>query len=167
MARHRGWARWAPLLRALTRFRRGKRGRSRGRRFSFAAPGKRQISQSICNWRQNLPSCRERAACLARVVDATNRGSPSVGRGGKAGAHQPAVPPKVLPGFPGATLSRPKAKRGQKPRTRWTLPDGTFLEFDSRHGTVEKYDEHGRHQGEFSIEGVELKPANPNYTAVP
>ena len=42
-----------------------------------------------------------------------------------------------------------------------------FLEFDRMHGTVEKYDRQGRHQGEFTIDGEPLKPANPRYTAVP
>ena len=35
------------------------------------------------------------------------------------------------------------------------------------HGTVEKYDDHGRHQGEFTLDGKQTKPANPSYRAVP
>jgi hypothetical protein len=35
-----------------------------------------------------------------------------------------------------------------------------FLEFDRRHGTVEKYDRQGCHQGEVTIDGKQLKPAN-------
>jgi hypothetical protein len=34
-------------------------------------------------------------------------------------------------------------------RHRWKLPDGTILEWDYRHGRVEKYDRQGHHLGEF------------------
>jgi hypothetical protein len=57
---------------------------------------------------------------------------------------------------------KPKALPGQRPRTRWALPDGGFLEFDRRHGTVEKYSRRGDHEGEFGVDGRQLKPANPN-----
>jgi Cytotoxic len=91
----------------------------------------------------------------------------SGGRGGRSGAHQPVAPPKVLPGFPGATRVPPKAFPGHKPRTRWVLQDGTFLEFDRRHGTLERFDRRGNHLGEYDIDGNLLKPANPMYSAVP
>jgi Cytotoxic len=91
----------------------------------------------------------------------------SAGRDGKSGAHQPAALPKMLPGFPGATVGKPKALPGHKPRPRWYLLDGTFLEFDRMHGTLERYDQRGGHLGEFAIDGRQLKPPNPNYTAVP
>ena len=81
--------------------------------------------------------------------------------------NQPFVAPPNLPGFPNATLDKPKATRGHKPRTRWREKDGTFYEFDRRHGTIEKYDKRGNHQGEFTVDGRQTKPPNPNYKAIP
>ncbi|WP_445438762.1 DUF6443 domain-containing protein [Dyadobacter pollutisoli] len=52
------------------------------------------------------------------------------------------IPPKVLPGFPGAKRDTPKAGRA-----RWVTPDGKILEWDKQHGDVEVYDKRGRHQG--------------------
>jgi len=70
--------------------------------------------------------------------------------------------PGELPGFPDASKSRPKTHRnGGGLRARWKLPDGTILEWDSRHGTVEQYDRNGNHLGEFDyITGVQLAPGD-------
>jgi hypothetical protein len=65
-------------------------------------------------------------------------------------------PPKTLPGFPKAAGVRPKTSVdsiGNKKRKRWAEPDGTIYEWDYLHGTVEKYDKQGRHQGEFHPDG--------------
>jgi hypothetical protein len=51
------------------------------------------------------------------------------------------IPPKVLPGFPGAK------KVPRKGRPRWKTQDGDILEWDSQHGEVEVYDKRGRHKG--------------------
>jgi hypothetical protein len=34
-------------------------------------------------------------------------------------------------------------------RRRWRDPDGTIYEWDYQHGTVEVYDRHGSHLGEY------------------
>lgn len=91
----------------------------------------------------------------------------SAGRGGKPEAHQPSPPPKALPGFPDAVRVVPKSSPGHRPRPRWREPDGTIYEWDRLHGAVEKYNSRGDHQGEFSADGKQLKPANPSYKAVP
>lgn len=84
-------------------------------------------------------------------------------------AHEPQPAPKVLPAFPDAKKVPPKTpvQGGSKLRPRWS--DGkSIYEWDSRHGTVEKYNKHGKHQGEFNPNtGDRLKPANPNYEVEP
>lgn len=48
-------------------------------------------------------------------------------------------------------------------RKRWKDEDGKFYEWDSRHGTLEKYDRTGKHLGEFDPNtGAQLK--GPNFT---
>lgn len=99
-------------------------------------------------------------------TDLHEKGDPGAVR--RADAHNHAVPPKVLPGFPRAIRTAPKAMAGQKMRPRWIdQDDGTIFEFDRRHNTVEKYDRHGNHQGEFDLNGKQLKEAQPTYKAVP
>jgi antitoxin component YwqK of YwqJK toxin-antitoxin module len=45
-------------------------------------------------------------------------------------------------------------------RPRWKEPDGTIYEWDSQHGTVEKYDADGNHLGEFDqFNGKQTGPA--------
>lgn len=48
------------------------------------------------------------------------------------------VPPKTLPGFPGAK------RVPNKGRARWINPDGKILEWDSQHGEVEVYNKTGK-----------------------
>jgi hypothetical protein len=83
----------------------------------------------------------------------------------------PYIPaPRILLAFPEAQRTKPKTwvKGGGGLRPRWKDPDGNIYEWDSRHGTVEKYDRQGRHLGEFDAETGEcLKPANPNYGVEP
>jgi hypothetical protein len=72
------------------------------------------------------------------------------------------LPPKDLPGFPDAKRVKPKTlitKNGKKKRRRWRTPDGTIFEWDYRHGTVEKHDKQGNHQGEFRPNGTKIGPA--------
>ena len=50
----------------------------------------------------------------------------------------------------------------KKSKKAWKDPDGAIYDWDSRHGTVEKYNSRGRHEGEFDPDtGKRLKPANP------
>jgi hypothetical protein len=65
----------------------------------------------------------------------------------------PFLPPAdgKLPGFPDARTVKPKTPRqdGKRLRRRWKTGDGTILEWDYQHGSVEAYDRRGRHIGEF------------------
>jgi hypothetical protein len=90
---------------------------------------------------------------------------PQKERKGNPGGVQPA--PDSLPGFPGAlrTKSKTSVQGGGGKRARWILPDGSILEWDSRHGAVEKYNKRGAHQGEFDPNtGAQLKPADKTRT---
>jgi len=78
---------------------------------------------------------------------------------------EPRVPaPKSLPAFPSAKRARIKTPvhRGGGMRIRWKDDDGAIYEWDYAHGTVEKYNSRGHHQGEFDpYSGRQLKPASP------
>jgi hypothetical protein len=66
-----------------------------------------------------------------------------------------------LPGFPDAKPVKPKtpiSENGGKLRKRWKSPDGTIYEWDYQHGTVEKYDKKGIHQGEYRPDGTTIGP---------
>jgi RHS repeat-associated protein len=78
--------------------------------------------------------------------------------------------PKTLDAFPDATRARPKTpvQGGQGLRSRWRIPDGDILEWDSRHGTLERYSPKGKHKGEFDPKtGRRLKPPNAKYRVEP
>jgi Cytotoxic len=82
------------------------------------------------------------------------------------------VPPKTLPGFPGAAPTKPKTPfggGGNKKRKRWIdTTDGTIYEWDYQHGRVEKYDKRGQHLGEFDYQtGEKLKDADPERSIEP
>lgn len=84
----------------------------------------------------------------------------------------PFLPPEddLLPGFPGAVRVRAKTSRqgGGGLRRRWRDGDGTILEWDYQHGTVEAYDRRGRHLGEFDPStGIRIEGADPTPTAEP
>jgi hypothetical protein len=73
--------------------------------------------------------------------------------------------PETLDGFPDAKRVRRKTpvQGGGGKRVRWKDSDGIIYEWDSRHGTVEKYNKKGRHLGEFDPNtGEELKGPIPN-----
>lgn len=77
-------------------------------------------------------------------------------------------PPKSTP-FPGATRERGKTpiQGGGGTRKRWKDNDGNIYEWDSQHGTFEKYDKRGRHQGEYNTDGEQTKPADPTRKVEP
>jgi hypothetical protein len=53
-------------------------------------------------------------------------------------------------------------------RRRWKDAGGDILEWDSLHGTVERYNSRGRRLGEFDPNtGMQIAPANPNYKVAP
>ncbi len=70
-------------------------------------------------------------------------------------------PPKNLLAFPEAKRVRPKTPiAGGGLRKKWK-DENYIYEWDSYHGTVEKYDNRGKHLGEFdSITEKEIKPAD-------
>ncbi|MDP4789949.1 MAG: colicin E3/pyocin S6 family cytotoxin [Haliea sp.] len=83
------------------------------------------------------------------------------------GDHKYYQPPKGLTAFPDATKDKSKAsvQGGGKNRKRWKDSKGRIYEWDSQHGTVEKYDAQGKHLGEFNPEtGEQTKPAKPGRT---
>ncbi len=66
-------------------------------------------------------------------------------------------PPNDIPGINGLKPVKPKGGR-----KRWQGGDGTLYEWDSLHGTLEKYDRRGRHLGEYDhVTGAQRKPPDP------
>jgi hypothetical protein len=96
---------------------------------------------------QALVDCSEgdEAACL-RVGLALGMTVPG-GRSGGSYVRRPTT----LRAFPHAKRAKMKGsvQGGGGRRYRWKEPDGTILEWDSRHGALEKYTKKGRHLGEF------------------
>ncbi|WP_420886598.1 colicin E3/pyocin S6 family cytotoxin [Candidatus Finniella inopinata] len=68
------------------------------------------------------------------------------------GAHQPVVAPVSLPAFPEAVIAPRKTyvQGGGAMRRRWKDKD-YICEWDSRHGTVEKYNKRGTNQTPWRI----------------
>ncbi|PSL00642.1 putative cytotoxic protein [Murinocardiopsis flavida] len=88
-------------------------------------------------------------------------------KGGDACKYTP--PPKDLSGFPGAKPAKPKTsvQGGGGKRKRWKDEKGNIYEWDSQHGTVEKYNKRGKHQGEYDTDGNQTKPANKDRSVEP
>jgi hypothetical protein len=82
-------------------------------------------------------------------------------------AYHPA--PKTLPGFPKAKPAKPKTGMGgKKKRKRWKNDDDDILEWDYQHGKIERYNDKGKHKGEFDPDtGQKTKPADPKRTITP
>ncbi len=82
--------------------------------------------------------------------------------------YQPA--PANIPGIPGLRRARPKTpvQGGGGLRKRWTDSDGNIYEWDSQHGALEKYNNRGKHVGEYDPEtGAMTKPADPTRDVEP
>ncbi len=78
--------------------------------------------------------------------------------------------PDSLEGFPEATRVKSKTpvQGGGSKRRRWRDSDGSILEWDSQHGTVEKYNRRGKHLGEYDPNtGEQTKPAKPEREVEP
>jgi len=59
-------------------------------------------------------------------------------------------------------------RRGGALRKRWKDQAGNIFEWDSQHGTLEKYDRHGKHLGEYDpYSGERTKPADPTRRVEP
>ncbi len=79
-------------------------------------------------------------------------------------------PPPFPAGFPGLVRARPKTplQGGGGLRKRWEDGEGNIYEWDSRHGTIEKYNGNGRHLGEFDAgTGAQIGPADPTRSVIP
>ncbi len=79
------------------------------------------------------------------------------------------VPPPAdnrLPGFPLARRAKGKTRFFGGIRRRWNDVDGTILEWDYRHGRVEKYSARGSHLGEFDPETGEQIGVRQFYRSV-
>lgn len=69
--------------------------------------------------------------------------------------------PRLLEGFPDAKRIKPKTVFAGGLRPRWRDANGDILEWDARHGRVERYNAQGRHLGEFDPDdGKRLSPAD-------
>ena len=76
----------------------------------------------------------------------------------------------TLPGFPGAHKSRAMTPRsGGGRRSRWKTDDGTIIERDYLHDTVEVYDASGRrHLGDFDPwDGRQIGQPDPTRSVEP
>src|SRR5438270_12155563 len=69
-------------------------------------------------------------------------------------------PPTTLPAFPDARPARPKTPFPGGRRKRWKDPNRRIYEWDYQHGSVEAYDERGRHEG-HSMRGLEIVRNRP------
>ena len=87
---------------------------------------------------------------------------------GRRPAHEPARVPRDLPGFPHARRAQPKTRFAAGRRARWRDSNGDILEWDARHGRVERYNARGKHLGEFDPEtGEQLSPPDPTRKVEP
>lgn len=79
------------------------------------------------------------------------------------------TPPKSLPGFPKARKVKGKTGMGGgKIRRRWIDDDsGDILEWDYQHGKLERYNDRGKHLGEYDPSGTQTKPAEKSRTITP
>jgi Cytotoxic/Domain of unknown function (DUF4157) len=78
--------------------------------------------------------------------------------------------PKTLRAFPNARAAKPKTpvQGGGKLRARWKDDEGNIFEWDSQHGTVERYNKNGKHQGEFDASSGQMtKGPDKNRTVEP
>jgi hypothetical protein len=82
----------------------------------------------------------------------------------------PIPAPESLPAFPGTSRAKPKTsvQGGGGLRKRWKDGEGNIYEWDSQHGTVEKYNRRGKHQGEFDpVTGEQVKSKNKDRKVEP
>jgi hypothetical protein len=78
--------------------------------------------------------------------------------------------PKDIDGIPGLIPAKPKTpvQAGGGLRKRWKDKKGNIYEWDSRHGTLEKYNKRGKHLGEFDpVTGKQTKPADKSRNVEP
>jgi hypothetical protein len=84
--------------------------------------------------------------------------------------HRYTPAPANISGIPGLRRARPKTpvQGGGGLRRRWVDQDGNIYEWDSQHGTLERYDRRGRHQGEYDpTTGNQTKPPDASRRVEP
>lgn len=87
---------------------------------------------------------------------------------GRPPAHEPVMAPRDLLGFPGARRVKAKTGFAGGRRARWRDLNNDILEWDARHGRIERYDERGKHLGEFdAATGKQLSPPDPTRKVEP
>ncbi|MDA2811048.1 colicin E3/pyocin S6 family cytotoxin [Nocardiopsis sp. RSe5-2] len=78
--------------------------------------------------------------------------------------------PSSLSAFPNAKKAKAKTsvQGGGKKRARWKDDKGNIYEWDYQHGTVEKYNKRGKHQGEYdATTGEQTKPPDSTRSVEP
>jgi hypothetical protein len=109
-------------------------------------------------------------ATISLAEDAAGPDRYIMERSSQGGDSGPQPAPKELKAFPDAKRAKPKTpvQGGGGLRKRWVGKDGSIYEWDSQHGTVEKYNKRGKHLGEFDPEtGEETKSADPSRKVTP
>ena len=109
-------------------------------------------------------------ATISLAEDAAGPDQYTMERSDRGGNSSPQPAPKELKAFPDVKRAKPKTpvQGGGGLRKRWVGKDGSIYEWDSQHGTVEKYNKRGNHLGEFDPEtGEETKPADPSRKVTP
>ena len=87
--------------------------------------------------------------------------------GENARGKSPFPTPGTLPAFPDAYRVKPKGQ-GKRRRARWESGRDVIFEWDSLHGTLEKYNKRGEHLGEYDpITGDQISGPNPSYRIEP
>lgn len=87
---------------------------------------------------------------------------------GRPPAHEPVQAPRNLPGFPDARRVPPRTGFAAGRRARWRDANNDILEWDARHGRVERYNARGAHLGEYDPEtGQQLSPSDPTRKVEP
>ena len=100
------------------------------------------------------------SSCVSGGGHSLAPGKPTVPS--RRGTYQP--PPQDIKGIPSLESVRRKTpvQGGGGLRKRWKDKDGNIYEWDSKHGTLEKYNRKGKHLGEFDPDtGKPTKPADP------
>jgi general stress protein YciG len=122
--------------------------------------------------KQLLKEARKAAKRMRKVAKQTKKNEKLAKEAGKkggktmrqAGNYIPAPKnPTDMPAFPNLRRVKEKTSKGAgKLRERWKDEKGNIYEWDSQHGTLEKYNKRGNHLGEFDKDtGKQLKPADP------
>ncbi|MCB1827366.1 MAG: hypothetical protein KDH94_02990 [Coxiellaceae bacterium] len=133
-------------------------------RFFQAEEAKRRGKSGTTTADTRGNSTAQRAPAGAAAAGGAGGNGGGDGPRGPANDHRYHQKPSKLEAFPDAKRVDGKTPKqgGNGIRPRWKDSAGYIYEWDSRHGTVEKYTKQGKHIGEFCPNtGKQLKPADP------